>query len=146
MTVVHIAGQILWYSFLGIMCVGLFIEFREHQERLKHRTPNIGRRAASLSKRGLQYHRQIARTAPAIAVPIVAKPRSHRVSVPRVEMIADPVRTDVVSTLKNLGWKANEANAAYAKSTGTGFDERLKSSLAVACPQRRSLRLGYPGR
>jgi hypothetical protein len=127
---IHIAGQILWYSFLGVMCIGGIAEFREHQERLKHRTPNIGRHAARPAKRERQYHHHVDKTAPAIAAPIAAKPRRHH-----EQAVADPTRVDVISALRNLGWKANEANAAYAKSTGTGFEERLKSSLTVMASQ-----------
>ena len=130
MNVLHIAGQILWYSFLGMMCLGGFFEFREYQERLKHRTPNIGRRAASLAKRELQYHHHVAKAAPAIVAPIAAKPRNRRETV-----VADPTKIQVVSVLRNLGWKANEANAVYLKSTGTGFDEKLRNCLNLMAQQ-----------
>jgi hypothetical protein len=129
-SVLHIAGQIIWYSFLGCMILGGCFEFREYQERLKHRTPNIGRRAASLSKRARQYHHHVAKTAPAIAVPIVAKPRSRREPV-----AADPARADVISALRNLGWPTRVATATYNKVTGTGFDEKLRNALALMASQ-----------
>ena len=125
MSVFHIAGQILWYSFLGLMCLGGVFEFREHQARLKNRPLHVGRRAASRAK----YYRtnvatpcHVARTAPAI----VAKPRSRREPV-----AVDPTRADVISALRNLGWNAKQSNAAYEKSKGTCFDERLKDALAL---------------
>lgn len=135
MSVLNTAIQILFYSFLGLMCLGGFCEFREYQDRLKNPPRNIGRRAASLAKRQRQYHRHIARTVPAKVAPIVAKPRSRREPV-----VVDPIRADIVSTLRNLGWNASQSNAAYLKSTGTGFDERLKNCLAVMASQQPPLR------
>ena len=130
MSVLHIVGTIVWYLFLGLMCVGAVGEFVDHQKRLKNRVPNIGRCAASLAKKEKQYHRQIARTAPAIAVPIVAKPRSRREPV-----AADPARADVISALRNLGWPTRLATATYSKVTGTGFDEKLRNALALMASQ-----------
>jgi len=125
MSIIHVIGQVAWYAFLAVMSIGAVAEFREHNERMKHRPVNIGRRAASRAKyyrTNIATPRHIAKTTPAI----VAKPRSRREPV-----AADPARADVISALRNLGWNASQANAAYAKSVGIGLDERLKSCLTV---------------
>jgi hypothetical protein len=50
MSLFHIVGQITWYSFVALMFLGAYFEFREHRKPLRSRTPNVGRKLGRLQK------------------------------------------------------------------------------------------------
>ena len=142
MTMIHIAGQILWYSFLGLMCLGGFFEFREHQEKLKRHSPNIGRRAASLAKRERQYHHHVAKTAPAIAAPIAAKPRSEssdtKERCPAIEKAGSPRETRLAWQGQPMRFQFNDGGREAAGYKGKTGDCVVRSvTIATGIPYQR---------
>jgi len=62
MSMFHVIGQVAWYAFLAVMCIGVITEFREHNERMKHRSVNIGHRRARYAKQFRGVVAQKART------------------------------------------------------------------------------------
>jgi RuvA, C-terminal domain len=102
-----------WMSFLAFGAISQHIDRRKTAAK----APNIGYRAAHANKARVQF---VAR-----AQPVRGREGGE------VKPVADPTRADVISALRNLGWNAKQSNAAYEKSKGTCFDERLKDALAL---------------
>ena len=84
-------------------------------------------------KRGRRYsHRGIVTRMPASVAAVAAPAAAPAATEPRA---VDPDRADVISALRNLGWSAKDSAVAFDKAAGEGFNEKLKSALAVMSPR-----------
>ena len=121
-----VIGMVVFYAFLSVMALGAWSELKE---RPKKRVPDCGKWIARRRKRW-----QVAAPIPTSA-PMQNRKKPQQKAEPQAKQKApdiDPLLfKDLVSALRNLGYRKIEAAQAVQRSSGNSFEPRLKGALVL---------------